>query len=325
MGDRLATVAESWVNSDVRVPKLLLAITVAVMPAAFGLVGVTPATAEPAIAWNGQPAAAVAYDVSAAAQQTAAAYWTPARMTGAVGDSGVPDIADPLAGGTGAAPPKGTPTAVEFTGVKTVGALFYTTGPQQHFCSASVTDSAHGDLIITAAHCVYNTSYATNIAYVPMYHRGTRPYGTWAVKSIIIPSQWRAAHNPNYDVAFLELSPHGKTQVQAVTGGLVLQLNGSYARTVEVIGFNDDDSEPVRCAARSFEFRAGQEEFYCFNFWDGTSGGPWITSYNPATGAGDVNGVIGGYEEGGDVNWASYSPYFGAAVGALFQQAEKAG
>jgi V8-like Glu-specific endopeptidase len=310
-------------------------MTVTVMSAAFGLAAATtPATAEAGVS---QLAAAVTYNVSVGAQQTAAAFWTAARMADAVGDGGVPDLAAyPAASADGAlaasaggalaaAPPKGTPTAVEFGGVKTVGALFYTTGTQQHFCTASVTDSAHGDLVITAAHCVYNTSYTTNIAYVPMYHAGKRPYGTWAVKSVIIPSQWRTAHDPNYDVAFLQIAPHGGTQVQAVTGGLALGLNGSYVRPVEVIGYNDSESDPVRCAARSFEFRAGQQEFYCYNFWNGTSGGPWITGYNPTTGAGYVTGVIGGYQEGGDLNWASYSPYFGPAVGTLYQQAEKAG
>ncbi len=36
-----------------------------------------------------------------------------------------------------------------------------------------------------------------------------------------------------------------------------------------------------------------------------------------------MHGVIGGYEEGGSYEWASYSPHFGAAIGALFGQAEK--
>jgi V8-like Glu-specific endopeptidase len=262
--------------------------------------------------------------VSPAAQRAAVTFWTPARMAAAAatgGDSGgMARVARPAI-----TAPKGTPTAVLFNGVPTVGALFYTTGTQKHFCTASVTDSAHGDLVITAAHCVYGSAYATNIAYVPKYHGGTRPYGTWAVKSITVASRWRTAHDPNLDVAFLAVSPHGSRQVQAVTGGLALGLNASYARAIEVIGYNNFDSRPVRCATQSFEFHAGQEEFYCYDFWDGTSGGPWITHYNPVTGTGYVHGVIGGFEEGGNLNWASYSPYFGPEIGTLYQQASKAG
>lgn len=274
----------------------------------------------------GQPSAAVTYDVSGAAQQTTAAYWTQDRMTDAAGDSG-PAVTTEYPGlsanaAPAATPPKGTPSGVEFSGVRTVGVLFYTTGSRAHFCTASVVDSAHGDLLITAAHCVYNTSPATNIAYVPGYRSGTRPYGTWTITSVVISSRWRSAHDPNYDVAFLTVAPHGKSQIQAVTGGLAVELNGGYDRSIEVIGYNDTQSEPTRCATHSFEFRADQQEFYCYNFRNGTSGGPWITGYNPKTGAGRVDGVIGGYEEGGILDWASYSPYFTSPIGTLFQQAE---
>jgi hypothetical protein len=52
-------------------------------------------------------------------------------------------------------------------------------------------------------------------------------------------------------------------------------------------------------------------EFYCNDFQDGTSGGPWIVGFNGHSGTGVVFGGIGGYEEVGDYPWASYSVYFG--------------
>lgn len=58
------------------------------------------------------------------------------------------------------------------------------------------------------------------------------------------------------------------------------------------------------------------------SFWDGTSGGPWILHLNPVTGSGTVVGDIGGYEQGGDYPWASYSPYYGWPILRLFIQAE---
>jgi hypothetical protein len=64
-------------------------------------------------------------------------------------------------------------------------------------------------------------------------------------------------------------------------------------------------------------------EFYCHGFWTGTSGGPWIIGYNARNGTGTVFGVIGGYELGGDYEWASYSAYFGSAARTLYQQAER--
>jgi len=117
--------------------------------------------------------------------------------------------------------------------------------------------------------------------------------------------------------------PATGTKIQARTGGLTLGINRWYQETVEVIGYNDTDNNPERCLTKSFRFRIGQMEFYCHGYWTGTSGGPWIIGYNAWTGTGTVCGVIGGYEQGGDYEWASYSSYFGTQLRDLYQQAEK--
>jgi hypothetical protein len=90
-----------------------------------------------------------------------------------------------------------------------------------------------------------------------------------------------------------------------------------------VIGYNNTDDRPVQCATGSFEFEPGQMEFYCHDYWDGTSGGPWISGYQGNSGTGTVIGDIGGYEQGGNDEWSSYSPYFSAPTLQLFMQAEK--
>jgi hypothetical protein len=305
------------VNDPVRRSRALL--IAAAIWAGIGLAASAPAAAG-ALAPDGASggATAVTYVVSASAQASARAFWTLARMSAAA-----PELTRPAARPQVSAP-SGTPTAVRFSGVPTTGALFYTTGTRKHFCTASVVDSGAGGLVITAAHCVYGSGYATNIAYVPEYHNGTRPYGTWAVSAITVATGWRDAHNPNLDVAFLSVTSPTGARIQSVTGGLTFAINAPYVMPVEVIGYNDADAEPVRCATHSFKFLGGtQIGFYCHGYSSGTSGGPWISGYNPRTGTGVVHGVIGGYEEGGIYEWASYSPHFGAAIGALFGQAEK--
>jgi hypothetical protein len=77
----------------------------------------------------------------------------------------------------------------------------------------------------------------------------------------------------------------------------------------------------VRCASHSSEFRAGQMVFYCRGYRDGTSGGPWVIGFT-SRGTGTLFGVIGGYQDGGDYDWASYSPVFGASALGLYRQAE---
>jgi hypothetical protein len=286
------------------------------------------------------PATAVAYQVSEAAQRRALVYWTPRRMQAATPTAlprSLMRTAYPAVNRTPAQPgqpahsrasseiiaPKGTPRAVPFSGSPTTGVLFYTTGGKGHFCTASVVDSTARDLALTAAHCVYWEGLATNIEYVPGYHDGKQPYGVWPVRTITVASRWKASRDPDLDVAFLTLASAGGRQVQARTGGLTIGFTHWYREKIEVIGDNDSDAEPVRCATKSFRFRTGQMEFYCHGFWTGTSGGPWIIGYNAKNGTGTVFGVIGGYELGGDYEWASYSAYFGSATRILYQQVER--
>ncbi len=266
--------------------------------------------------------AAVVHRISAAAQRSALAYWTPARMAAAATAASMA-TARSGARPSVSPPPKGIPTAVHFNGVPTTGALFSSAGGQDHFCTADVVNSTAGDLVITAAHCVDGNGFATNIDYVPEYNNGHAPYGLWAVQSITVAAGWQKSHDPDLDVAFLTVGQAGGTRIQAVTGGLTLGFTLHYKQTIEVIGYNDTDTKPVRCLTKSFRFRDGQMEFYCHGFWTGTSGGPWIIGYNARTGAGTVFGGIGGYQEGGQYEWASYSPYFGSAVRTLFGQAER--
>jgi V8-like Glu-specific endopeptidase len=325
----------------------VVAAAVTIGVAGAGGTGGTGGTAEPARARvldarvldasASGPSAAVTDQVSTAAQRGALAHWTPPRMTAATAASlprGQVSIAFPAVTRASTEPaqsraraqttaPRGTPTAAPFAGSPTTGVLFYTTGGKGHFCTASVVDSTGDDLALTAAHCVYWTGFATNIAYVPGYHDGKQPYGAWAVRAITVASGWKLSHNPDLDFAFLTLASAGGRQIQARTGGLTIGFTRWYSeQKIEVIGHNDSGAEPIRCATKSFRFRTGQMEFYCHGFWTGTSGGPWIIGYNARNGTGTVFGVIGGYELGGDYEWASYSAYFGSATRTLYQQVE---
>jgi hypothetical protein len=272
------------------------------------------------------PAIGTAHVVSRAEQQAARTFWTPARMATATAarDQAARSQAPRGQGRVGqASPPPGTPTATSFAGVPTIGALFYTTGSGAHFCTASVVDSAHENLVVTAAHCVYARGYSANIEFVPGYHDGRRPYGTWLVQAVVVARAWRQRHDPDLDVAFLVVtSGHpGRRPVQRLTGGLRLGIGSGYAHWLRLVGYNDTAADPVRCASHSLEFRAGQMVFYCYGYRDGTSGGPWVIGFT-GRGAGTLVGVIGGHAEGGDYDWASYSPVFGAAALSLYRQAE---
>jgi hypothetical protein len=281
-----------------------------------------PGTAGAATA--GQPrGGGVVHEVSPAGQSAARAFWTPSRLAAATPLPGAPVPAHLR--GSPARPPAAIPSPTRFAGVPTVGPLFFTTGTHAHFCTASVVNSHTRNLVLTAAHCVYGSTYASNIEFVPGYHHGMLPYGAWPVQAITVAAGWKQSQDQNLDFAFLAVaSPAGTDEpIQLVTGGLRLGINRGYDQPIEVIGYNGNADGPIKCATVSFEFKTGQMKFFCYNFRDGTSGGPWILGFDPASGTGTVFGVIGGYQQGGYFPWASYSAYFGLPALRLFLQAEK--
>jgi V8-like Glu-specific endopeptidase len=210
-----------------------------------------------------------------------------------------------------------------FAGTPAVGALFTVSGGQlrTHFCTASVVDSPPRDLVITAAHCVSGKAPG-RIAFVPGYRDGRAPYGVWLASEVLSDSAWRASSNPDHDVAFLVVHrPGSNTRVQDLTGGERLGIGWPAQAWVRVIGYPDATNRPITCQNESEQLDPHQLEFDCGGYTDGTSGGPFLGRVDPSTGAGTVIGVIGGYEQGGDIDSVSYSPWFGSAVQALYQTA----
>jgi hypothetical protein len=270
------------------------------------------------------PPIGVVYAVSQAAQQSARAFWTPARMAAATPAGKA--LGTVMANRT-PSPPPGIPTAKLFTGVPTVGALFFVNNGF-HFCTASVISSAAGDLILTAAHCVVDSGHqAANVEFFPGYHQvGKAPHGVWAVKDIFVAQKWLHGQNPNLDFAFLAVAPPAGTTrpIQQVTGALQLGINRPWKRAIEPIGYNTINTRPVECATHSFEAKTNQGnflEFYCHDYQNGTSGSPWIVRYDSRNGTGTVIGTIGGFQLGGDFEWASYSAYFGQSTYLLWRLA----
>jgi V8-like Glu-specific endopeptidase len=222
-------------------------------------------------------------------------------------------------------------TATAFAGLPQVGAIFDnpTAKAGSHYCSGSVVDSPTGDIVITAAHCVYDSSagtYINGVAFVPGYHDGQQPYGVWTPSKILVPQQWIDSGDPDYDVAFVVVhQPSSSDRIQDQVGADELGLNPSYTSLAQVVGYPGTTERPVTCTDNTRELGPTQLEFDCPGFPDGTSGGPFLTDVDQQTGHGTVVGVIGGYETGGDTPDISYSAYFGSAVADLFSQAEAAG
>jgi len=230
--------------------------------------------------------------------------------------------------------PAATPTASRsaaistaakaFGGVPFVGALFATAGGiDAHSCTASVVQSAHGDLAVTAAHCLDGVQ--GQVSFAPGYANGKEPYGVWQVTAIYTDQAWQSNQDPDDDVAFIRIADSDDKPIQSVTGADRLGTASAKSSLVRVIGYPDGTDQPVSCVNWATHFSATQLQFDCDNYTDGTSGGPFIVDASGAAGAGTVVGVIGGYEQGGDTPEVSYASAFGATVTALYRQAEAAG
>jgi V8-like Glu-specific endopeptidase len=208
-----------------------------------------------------------------------------------------------------------------FQGTPAVGALFTTTdaGLGRHFCTASVVDSPHGDLVLTAAHCVTGIAPATMV-FVPGYHDGRIPYGVWAVTRVIMSPAWISTSTPDDDFAFLVVRSPARGRVQRLTGGERLGV-GQPGRLVQVVGYPDGANAPIVCTNQVRQFSPGQLEFDCGGYADGTSGSPLVADFSPGTGLGTMIGVIGGYEQGGYTSNVSYAARFGASTAALYKTA----
>jgi V8-like Glu-specific endopeptidase len=212
-----------------------------------------------------------------------------------------------------------------FAGTPAVGALFTMSGGKlgQHFCTASVINSPHGDLVITAAHCMSGLS---GVVFVPGYDQGAAPYGIWTVTKVYADRSWTSSSDPDDDVAFLRVGQPGSiVPIEDVTGAEQLKTGMPARQLVEVIGYPDSTSTPIACRNWTREPMSDQLEFDCGGYTDGTSGGPFLADVDPQTAQGAVIGVIGGYEQGGLTPQVSYSPMFRANVAALYRLAVAGG
>jgi V8-like Glu-specific endopeptidase len=218
--------------------------------------------------------------------------------------------------------------ARSFTGTSAVGALFMVRkgGRLQHFCTAAVVRSPQEDLVITAAHCIWGKALGPkgDVIFGPGWHDGKFPKGRWVVMSALVDSNWKKDKNPNDDVAFLVVR-YGQQKIQKFTGGEALETRTRLPQKVQVIGYPNTTSEPVKCSgfARLLLHHPNLHQlvFNCGGFTGGTSGGPFLMRVDKSTGAGQIIGVIGGYQEGGVSPSVSYSSQFLTNVADLYKRA----
>lgn len=152
----------------------------------------------------------------------------------------------------------------------------------RHFCTASVVDAPHRNLIVTAAHCLGG---GIGLVFVPGYRDGRAPYGEWTVRRRFLARGWAEGRHEDSDVGALT-----------------------------VTGYPNARETAVSCTAEPHALSRTQR-IACPGFGAGTSGSPWVN------GGGQVVGVLGGHDQGGTTPGVSYSVVLGAEAQRLYGQA----
>ncbi|GAA3394695.1 peptidase [Streptomyces roseoviridis] len=295
-----------------------------------------------------QAAGDTGHSFSASAQREAASFWTADRMRSAtpldltaapgavrqVARSATPTTIAPTTA-TAASPSAVSPAAFPQAGgawtgggavVKTSGRVFFTFQGRTASCSGNAVTSQNASTVITAGHCVkYQGSWHTNWVFVPAYDNGSAPYGQWTATKTLTTPQWEASEDINYDVGAAVVAPLNGRTLTSVTGAQGIQFNGGYNKAMYAFGFPAaspyDGSKLVYCSGNSSkDFLFSQDHGLACNMTGGSSGGPWFTSFNEATGTGlqvSVNSF--GYTF---LPNRMFGPYFGTDAQNLYNKAQ---
>lgn len=303
--------------------------------------GVLAAFAGPASA---APTAPIVPTVSAASPASAAAYWTPGRMQAAK-PLGLPKLDASAIGTTteeaekivNGVVQKVDPTAlpvgpgVPWTGggkvTHTAGRIFFKLKGQDASCSGDAVSSKNKSVVVTAGHCVkYEGSWETNWVFVPGYHDGKRPYGTWPAKKLMTTPQWSSSENLSYDVGMAVVGTRGGKHLTQAVGGQGIAFNQARGAATYAFGYPAetpyDGEKLIYCNGPVIDDPLGtsnDQGIACLAN-GGASGGPWFEKFNTSTGTGyqtSVNSFKYTFDPA-----HMFGPYFGKVAQSLYKKAQ---
>lgn len=191
------------------------------------------------------------------------------------------------------------------------GKLTFTTASGGSSCSAT---SISGNNIVTAAHCVYDTTnnrWYSNWVFTPAYRNGNAPYGTFAAQTCWVLTAWQAlagGYNigtwARHDVAVCKMRNNsaGQTLNNAVgwagrlwnAGNNQLVFNSGYPGRSYTDALLPNSGQYLRaCTAETYLYTTETLGSGCY-YGRGISGGSWMVGYKPFVVNGQVNSVNSG-------------------------------
>jgi hypothetical protein len=229
--------------------------------------------------------------------------------------------------------------------VKTaVGKVFFRLSGTLYTCSGSVAkDNRSGySLVLTAAHCAFderNGSFATEWMFIPDYESSpTRTcsntrFGCWMATALVVHSGYATAGSFNtqatvHDFAFAVVGTGGHSasaQLDATVGTFDITFS-SFASGTRMYAFGYPAAGKYKGA--TLTYCAGPIFFDAWNsnltygmecdMTGGSSGGPWLSSFNESSGSGTLSS-LNSYGYSGVKNM--YGPKFNNNTKAVYDKA----
>jgi V8-like Glu-specific endopeptidase len=190
-------------------------------------------------------------------------------------------------------------------------------------CSGTALNTPSRSIVLTAGHCVIdNRSEGRSISFVPAYDHGSRPFGTFKVKSVYVMPQWRRHENPDFDVAALRVEQNALGALTDVVGGRGYATSKSRLGAFQIFGY-------PAAGARGEELRSCRAHGLGIDRLTDVFGGPPTVPASCDMAAGSSGGawLFGGDTVSGVTSYSYqgrptqlFSPYFGPQIGSFLRQ-----
>ena len=223
-----------------------------------------------------------------------------------------------------------TPSAAK--AARTTGKVFFSLGGDDWVCSGSAVASPDGATVLTAGHCVNAGgdgvspgAYATNWLFVPGYNTSAvAPYGEFPATHLATTTGWRSLlEDYDDDVGFANVGTNavGQTLAEAV-GGLPIGFGRARGERVTVLGY--PAASPYTGETLTYcrgylvqdTFGGSPDQGLRCDMTPGSSGGPWVGGWDPATGSGTLVSVTSFIYYG--LDGYLWGTYLGATAKALY-------
>ena len=206
---------------------------------------------------------------------------------------------------------------------------------ENYVCSATVVNSPHGNVILTAGHCALDpetgTITSTNLIFIPGYRNRVAPFDVWKIargKVIGLTKTWsetaKEGSRPNEggDLAFIELQDNdqGESVEEAVGSSFGVAFDQPCIQTYTQFGYPAESPYTGESLYSHTAAYAGADTVGGFtpvpmkiasDFTRGASGGPWAVGLSGSAAPTVLSLTAYGYESQPGY---LYGPYFGEAA-----------